>query len=208
MYRHNEKQLEFVEFDLPFGGKLASNNRWVHLAKLIPWEEIEEVYREKFSQSGKGPPALPARMALAALIIKERLGVSDDECVEQIRENPYLQYFCGLKAFSSESPFHPTMMVHFRKRFPADVVSEINDAIVAKAREKATKKQEKEKDGDDDETPPSEPPNKGKLLLDATCTPADISFPTDLRLLGTAREKTEKIIDIPLCVNEGETLNP
>ena len=131
MYRRNEKQLEFIEFDLPFGGKLLSSNRWVRLAKLIPWEEFEEAYQKKFSQTRKGPPVLSARMALAALIIKERLGVSDEECVEQIREIPYLQYFCGLKAFSSEPPFHPTMLVHFRKRFSTDLISRINDSIVA-----------------------------------------------------------------------------
>jgi len=41
-----------------------------------------------------------------------------------------------------------------------------------------------------------EPPaNKGQLILDATCAPADIRYPTDLGLLNEAREKTEKIID-------------
>lgn len=34
------------------------------------------------------------------------------------------------------------------------------------------------------------------MLVDATCTPADIRFPTDLSLLNEAREKTEKIIDV------------
>ena len=33
------------------------------------------------------------RIALGALIIKEKLKLSDEETVEQIRENPYLQYF-------------------------------------------------------------------------------------------------------------------
>jgi len=37
---------------------------------------------------------------------------------------------------------------------------------------------------------------KGKLILDATCTPADIAYPTDLGLLNSGREQTEKIIDI------------
>jgi hypothetical protein len=32
-------------------------------------------------------------MALGALIIKEISGKSDRETVEQIKENPYLQYF-------------------------------------------------------------------------------------------------------------------
>ena len=38
--------------------------------------------------------------------------------------------------------------------------------------------------------------NQGKLIIDATCAPADISYPTDLNLLNNARIKTEKIIDI------------
>ena len=43
----------------------------------------------------------------------------------------------------------------------------------------------------------SEPPkNQGKLILDATCAPADISYATDLKLLSQAREYTEKIIDV------------
>ena len=189
MYRHNEKQLKFVNFHLPFGGQLSASNRWVRLAKMIPWGQFEEAYAANLSQSGHGPPALSVRMALAALIIKERLGVTDEECVEQIRENPYLQYFCGLKEFTSKPPFHPTMFVHFRKRFPAEVLSRINEAIVAKAAESSEK---------DDEDDPGEPKasNKGKLLLDATCVPADITYPTDLKLLNSAREKTELIIDV------------
>ena len=43
---------------------------------------------------------------------------------------------------------------------------------------------------------PSEPSNNGKLLVDATCTPADITYPTDLKLLNEAREKAEHVIDL------------
>jgi len=35
----------------------------------------------------------------------------------------------------------------------------------------------------------------GKLILDATCAPTDIHYPTDLWLLNTAREALEGIID-------------
>ena len=38
--------------------------------------------------------------------------------------------------------------------------------------------------------------NQGKLIIDATCAPADISYPTDLNLLNQGRIQTEKIIDI------------
>ena len=41
----------------------------------------------------------------------------------------------------------------------------------------------------------NESQNQGKLILDATCTRADLKYPTDLGLLNQARENTEKIID-------------
>ena len=34
------------------------------------------------------------------------------------------------------------------------------------------------------------------MILDATCVPSDISYPTDLGLLNQARKHTEKIIDL------------
>jgi hypothetical protein len=37
--------------------------------------------------------------------------------------------------------------------------------------------------------------NKGSILLDATCAPADIPYPTDLNLVNEARELSEKILD-------------
>ena len=38
-------------------------------------------------------------------------------------------------------------------------------------------------------------PNKGTLILDATCAPQAIRFPTDTSLLNEARKNTEEIID-------------
>lgn len=38
--------------------------------------------------------------------------------------------------------------------------------------------------------------NKGKLLVDATVAPQNITFPTDLKLLNAARKKSEQLIDI------------
>ncbi|BCL34370.1 hypothetical protein NSMS1_12130 [Nostoc sp. MS1] len=92
MYRRAQKQEKAAEnFELPFGGKLASDNRWVIMANMIPWSKFEAEYAEIFS-ARMGAPAKTFRMALGALIIKEKLGISDRETVEQIRENPYLQY--------------------------------------------------------------------------------------------------------------------
>jgi IS5 family transposase len=64
------------KFELPFEGKLDPNNRWVIMAELIPWSEFAEQYNSKLS-SEMGAPAKPFRMALGALIIKEKLGIID-----------------------------------------------------------------------------------------------------------------------------------
>ena len=69
MYRHNEKQIQFENFKLPFSGKLRSDNRWVKLSKQIPWQEIEELYSSSLSLSGKGAPALSVRVAFGAMLI-------------------------------------------------------------------------------------------------------------------------------------------
>jgi IS5 family transposase len=69
-------------------------------------------------------------MALGALIIKARLGLTDEELVEQIKDNPYLQFFIGLEVFQYSAPFDPSMMVYFRKRLPESIVNDCNERIV------------------------------------------------------------------------------
>jgi IS5 family transposase len=149
------------------------------------------MYAKKFASSGMGAPAKPVRMALGALIIKEKCGYSDEELVEQIRENHYLQYFIGLPEYRDEVPFDPSMMVYFRKRFDAKTLQEINEIICG------VKPKEDSNDSDQDKTPPdpSGKNNKGILIVDATCAPADIRYPTDCSLLNEAREKLEAMID-------------
>ena len=55
-----------------------------------------------------GAPTKSFRMALGALIIKEKLGISYPSTIEQIRGNPYLQYFIGQWRYSNELPFDPS----------------------------------------------------------------------------------------------------
>jgi transposase, IS5 family len=181
------------DFKLTFEGKLSENNRWVILANLIPWAEFEDEYSSSFSIE-MGAPAKSFRMALGALIIKEKLGISDRETVEQIKENPYLQYFIGLSSYSYETPFDASMLVHFRERISADLVNRVNQETVHKMLE-TTSSELSEKKTEEPKKEDNTPTNCGKLILDATCAPADISYPTDLELLNQARKQTERIID-------------
>ncbi len=181
---------------LAFGGRLRSDNRWVILSDLIPWDEVEKKYASRMSRK-KGRKAYSVRVALGACIIKEKLGISDEETVQQIRENHYLQYFIGYESYRDERPFDPSLMVSFRKRLSAVVIQELNDLIIE--RELARKRTEA-KDTDDTEDPPDSGSgtngNKGTLIVDATCAPEAMRFPHDVTTLDEARQKTERIIDI------------
>jgi len=121
----NTGQLSIEEFHSPFGGKLDPNNRWVMLHKLIPWTPLESHYAPQFS-ARTGAPAKPFQMAFGAVYIQQRLGVTDRETVELIRESPYLQFFIGLSGYQPLPPFDASMMVHFRKRIGPELIKVCN----------------------------------------------------------------------------------
>lgn len=211
-------QPEFVDFYLPFGGKLDPDNRWVKLAEMVPWELIEECYSKSLAKNGMGAPPLPARVAFGAMIIKERLGVTDEETVEQVFENVYLQYFLGYRETLKKRPFDSSMMVYFRSRFSQEDYDKINVEIIRMATAPETSDSSPDDSLEEDSPDPVTSDSKvaptaeketatkatkascsvngGKFLVDATATPADITYPTDLKLLNAVREKLEHIIDI------------
>ena len=213
MYRklHNG-QLSIKDFHVPFGGTLDTDNRWVIFSSLMPWEELEEAYAPQFNPT-TGAPAKPVRLAFGALFIKQRLGLSDEETVDQIRENDYMQFFLGFDSYSSKTQFDPSMMVHFRKRFSEEELNRINELIAVRGKAMVIEAVASLLDEDDSDDPDSDAGNQlaiddlvkpedwpedknwGTLSIDSSCTPADITYPTDLKLLNEARASTERIID-------------
>jgi hypothetical protein len=179
-----------ADFELPNGCALAADNRWVIRAQLIPPSEFEAEYAQKFVTE-MAPAARSWRLELGALIIKEKLGISARETVEQIRESPYLQYFIGQSSYSKEVPFDPSLLVHFRQRISVDTVNKINQEIVKRIRETPDSESEKNKL----EAESNLPKNRVKLIIDATSAAADISYQTDLGLLNGSRQHTDKIRD-------------
>lgn len=194
MYRPLDKlQTSFFDFNQPLGMHMNPKNRWIDLANRIPWDVFEAKYAELFP-SGTGNVAKPLRMALGSLIIQTKFQYSDRELVEQITENPYLQYFIGLPGYQEEPPFDASTLVLFRKRLTHEIIMEANAYLLDHQ--------------EDDRTPPpsgsgneevpgdsrEKPANRGTLIVDATCAPVNIRFPQDISLLNEAREKLETII--------------
>jgi hypothetical protein len=185
MYQKKSERLQMTidDFVLPFDGKLSADNDWVKLAKQMPWDMIEDIYAAKFkNEKTDGRPPIPARVAFGALHIKAIKDYTDENTLENITENPYIQYFLGFKSFQTEPPFDLSMMVHFRKRFTAEDIAKINEELYRRTHPPK-------------DEPPGDGGNKGTLVLDATCAPADVRYPTDLSLLNECRENVEKLID-------------
>lgn len=225
MYARREhcKQLTLFDGFFEVTKHLDPNNRWVRMANMMPWQSIEEAYAKKFSDIGAG--AKGVRMALGSQIIKEKLGLTDRETVQQIAENPYLQYFVGLDQFTNKTIFDHSMMTHFRKRFDEQMLNEINEKLEEPEQEHTDDEESSENTGKggppakeelelteeptDEPSEASEPPsedntndkatvdqaNRGTILLDGTCAPADIRFPTDVSLLNEGRAVLERVID-------------
>ena len=195
MYRENKQMTIFADPNVFAGAKLDPENRWVQIAKMVPWEKIEKKYATNFKVKGKGRPAKPARYALASHLIKEKYGLSDEETVEMIRENPYLQFLLGRDGFTNKRPFDASTMVWFRKRMTTEMIAEVNEYVIRSDRDDDDGPDGVEGGGDEAEPATVEKENNGTLILDATCTPVDMRFPTDVSLLNEARERLEEIID-------------
>jgi len=207
----NPNQLSIEEFKTPFYHGLDKNNRWVRLAQVLPWEEMTKIYTQSLNKIF-GRPATPTRVVIGALIIKHKQRLSDEETIAAIQENPYLQYFIGYEEFSHKPPFDPSLFVTIRKRLGEEALDQMNEKFISmvKGAEKEQASQSKKKkrksskpSNSSGESPeqraegsPEEPTHKGVLLLDATVAPADIKYPTDLDLLNTSREHSERLIDM------------
>lgn len=220
----SQNQQSIEEFKTPFQQKLSSDNRWVVLSKIIPWDKLARIYY-KAMDSKQGRPSIDARRVIGAMIIKHKLNFSDDETIQQILENAYLQYFLGYTTYEDKPVFVPSLFVEIRKRMGADRFDEMNKTIIDTAfeikkentnknkpgrpsnKEKTnksvkekqsvgTKDSTKTKQNDKTKSGENDITHHGKILIDATVAEQSIKYPNDLELLNDARQESERFIDI------------
>ena len=201
----NPYQTEIVKFTLPFSGRLNPNNKWIRLAKMIPWEELVGKYTRKMCKDF-GRMSIKPRVAIGALIIKHFKQMSDEDIIEEIQENPYLQYFLGYSSYQLKPCFDSSLFVTIRRRLSARAIEAINEVFVLKVKELEAIESEKKRSRKPPQSPKggsrqttlpgiTETTNKGKLIVDATIAPSNIKYPTDLDLLNDSREISEQLID-------------
>ena len=160
-------QLALFNQSLPFAEALDQSNRWIRLSELVDWQKLELAYAKTFSHTGR--PGLSGRMVIGALIVKHKLQISDEEALQQIIENAYLQYFVGLERFTITPPFDSSTLTRVRKRLGEETFEAFEAMLI---HELVTHKLIRPR----------------SIQVDATAFESEITYPTDTGVLNKARE--------------------
>jgi IS5 family transposase len=105
--------------------------------------------------------------------LKYTHNLSDEEVVACWVENPYWQYFSGMKWFEHEVPIDPSSMTRWRKRIgEAGAEGLLRETLEAGLKIKAVK-----------------PHQLKRVNVDTTVQEKEIRFPTDARLYDRARQR-------------------
>lgn len=176
--------------------RLPKTNRWVQLGDTLPWAEYEKVYNKRLRNDHVGAGNRPGRMVIAALIIKHKLNLSDEETILTIQENPYMQYMCGLTEYSDQPIFDPSLFTTIRKRITIEDINALTLELTKKARQ--IKEKEDKKDSGNDKGGSSVAADKTQptdVKADATCADAEVRYPTDIDLIEDGSKYIDRMID-------------
>jgi IS5 family transposase len=108
--------------------------------------------------------------------LKYAHNLSDEDVVSGWVENPYWQYFSGMRYFEHKLPIHPSSMTRWRKRIgDAGAEDLLKETIESGLKLKAVK-----------------PSQLMRVNVDTTVQEKEIRFPTDARLYERARQRLAK----------------
>jgi transposase, IS5 family len=171
------EQLPIFKELSPYAGQIDKNNRWIQLAELVPWYEMDVIYRKYFDE-GKQRVIKKSRLILGLLLGQMIVELGDRAILEYFHENPYFQYFCGQDTFVAKTEtaiIHHSLLSKRRKRLGKAYVAKFEKEVLEVLKEKGLV-------------------TGKKLILDATIFPANIAYPNDVKLLNTVREYICKTI--------------
>ena len=152
------KQLTF--FNRPLLQQLNPYNKYCALRDQIPWAKLEETAKDFYSEQGRS--VISFRLLLGLEIVKNLENLSDERTIDLYMQSPYVQYFCGEAEFQTEEPCSNAMLSIFRKRTGETIAQAIFEASVAMHGVDAMEED---------------------VVLDTTCQPKNITYPTDTKLL-------------------------
>ena len=144
----------------------------VKLSKVVEWDRLDEVFGSTYCPDN-GRPGVSTRLMVALHYLKYTHNLSDEDVVATWVENPYWQYFSGMKWFEHELPINPSSMTRWRKRIGEAGAEELlKETIKAGLKLKAVKAFQLK-----------------RVNIDTTVQEKEIRFPTDARLYDRARQR-------------------
>ena len=132
------EQLPIFKELTPYSGQIDSNNRWIKLAKLVPWEEMDEIY-QKHVDTKKLSVIKNCRLIMGLILGQMFLELSDREIVDYFHENPYFQYFWGKETFVAKLDskiIHPSLLSKRRRRLGASYTQQFEREMVIALKKK------------------------------------------------------------------------
>lgn len=152
-----------------FDTELPADNGLVKMAGEIDWKKMIEIVGKKYSDN-KGRNSNSLRMMIGLEMAKRKLGLSDKDIVEQLKVDMALKHFCGFNSFNHDIP-DSSSLTYFRRRLDEETLNLLEDAVIQKIVRKVPRR------------------IRHQVISDTTCVPANIAYPTDSKLLGTAWKK-------------------
>jgi len=144
----------------------------IKLANVVDWNRLDELFGTTYCPDN-GRPAVSTRLMVALHYLKYTYNLSDEDVVEGWVENPYWQFFSGMKFFEHEAPIDPSSMTRWRKRIGGAGAEELlKETIQAGLKTKAVK-----------------PHQLKRINVDTTVQEKEVRFPTDARLYDRARQR-------------------
>lgn len=86
--------------------------------------KIEDKFQPEFCKDN-GRTALPSRMVVGLLLLKQMNDLSNEEVCAKFIENPYFQYFCGNKYFEHKIGLTSESLTNCRKRLGNEIFQQI-----------------------------------------------------------------------------------
>jgi IS5 family transposase len=146
------------------------------LAGYIRWADFDREFGSLY-QPDRGRPAESMRLMAGLQYLKEAFNLSDERTIKEWVENPYWQYFCGMKYFEHRFPVDPSQMTRWRQRVGEAGVEKMLAATVQAALDMKLLR----------------PQSFQKVNVDTTVQEKAIHYPTDARLYYDMREKLARL---------------
>jgi len=145
------------------------DHEFVILRQVIGWQSLIEQLTP-FYHARKGRIGKSLRTMVALLIVSRWRQLSDDQVVQQVKENRYMQYFCNVSDVELSGFIDSSSLSRFRQRLGKKGIAIIESSVFHRFRHAGII------DGD-------------TLLMDSTVLPNHLIYPNDVRLIHQAFSK-------------------